>query len=652
MSGYDENVGYYDYCQSNTIVSQTCWDPDSYTYFDCSYYPTTVASTCYDKAYTTGAAASAALSEFVSCPAGYTLTGPPSSSTCTTIVSQWGVQTGITDCTQSGLYSCTAPVNACSSGYTLSGSVCYQNPTCPSGSFDGSTHVCYAPASMLCDDGFRLDSGVNACVKSPSCPSGVLNTGTDVCEGSLTKDCGTYTLDGGTNVCYSAPVCSTGAYDTILNVCLGALTRNCGTYAWSQAEFKCLQPVSCPKPAGFPLASTAALSPSLDKCVSDAQHDCPAGTAYNGLPIEKCEAVPICTGDGIYNTTVHSCFLGMNTCPLGTQYSCMNNQGTMQCSPNQCFTAGAAGTEQNTTIDESMMQNDGQRDQDGNCLDQLYIFNGKASRCRPSGYTVGYTNNCCKSDKVGSDDMGSNISNVSNGIQTAYELGQVAYYGNALAAGTAEITSVTTTASGAISSMTVVTASGSTATLSGASATGAYGALASGATGVEAVTAGITEYIGALLNPTTIVVAVVVMVVMRLLYGSGCDQTDIQTGMQVAATDCHYIGDYCEKKWVAVGCVQKAKSYCCFNTKMARIIHEQGRPQLVSFGADGGWGTPGAPECRGFTPDEFQSLDFSRIDLSEYFEDIQKDLSTKIQGAQTSIQNKVKQHYQATTGGK
>src|SRR6185369_13187227 len=273
---------------------------------------------------------------------------------------------------------------------------------------------------------------------------------------------------------------------------------------------------------GYALSNTAAYSSTLDECVSDAQHTCPAGTTYNGLPIEKCEAVPICTGDGIYNPTVHGCFLGLNTCPLGTQYPCMDNQGTMQCSPNQCFIAGAAGTEQNTTMDESMMQNYGPRDQGGNCLDQLYIFNGKASRCRPSGYTVGYTNNCCKSDKVGSDDMGSNISTVSNGIQTAYELGQVAYYGNALAAGTAEITSVSTTASGAISSMTVVTASGSTATLSGATATGAYGALASGATGAEAVTAGVTGYVGALLNPVTIAVAVVVMVVMKVLMGGGC----------------------------------------------------------------------------------------------------------------------------------
>jgi len=541
---------------------------------------------------------------------------------------------------------------ACPPGYALNGSTCQVSPSCTAGgSYHASLDLCDG-GTNVCSSPLIFDPSVDKCYQAASCSGGTLNAATDKCEAAATVNCGTWTWDGSAQACYSPPVCNLGAYDSTANECRATITRNCGAYGWSSAQAKCTYQIVCPKDGSYSLSNTVVYSPTLDKCVSDARHDCPAGTTYNGLPVGKCEAVPICTGDGIYNPTVHGCFLGLNTCPLGTQYPCMNNQGTMQCSPNQCFTAGAAGTEQNTTMDESMLQNDGQRDQDGNCLDQLYIFNGKASRCRPSGYTVGYSNNCCKSDKVGSDDTGSNISNVSNGIQTAYELGQVAYYGNALAAGTAEIASVTTTASGAISSMTVVTASGSTATLSGATATGAYGALASGAAGVEAVTAGIVEYVGALLNPTTIVVAVVVMVVMRLLYGSGCDQADIQTGMQAAATDCHYVGDYCEKKWVAVGCVQKARSYCCFNTKMARIIHEQGRPQLVSFGADGGWGTPGAPECRGFTPEEFQSLDFSRIDLSEYFEDIQKDLSTKIQGAQTSIEDKVKQHYQATTGGK
>ncbi|MFH1671884.1 MAG: conjugal transfer protein TraN [Pseudomonadota bacterium] len=61
--------------------------------------------------------------------------------------------------------------------------------------------------------------------------------------------------------------------------------------------------------------------------------------------------------------------------------------------------------------------------------------------------------------------------------------------------------------------------------------------------------------------------------------------------------------------------------YCCFNSKLARIVHEQGRPQLQ--GDISSWGGAESPNCRGFTPEEFQMLDFARIDLSEWYGDIE-----------------------------
>ena len=63
--------------------------------------------------------------------------------------------------------------------------------------------------------------------------------------------------------------------------------------------------------------------------------------------------------------------------------------------------------------------------------------------------------------------------------------------------------------------------------------------------------------------------------------------------------------------------MQRAGS-CCFASKLARIINEQGRPQLGI-----GWGSPEAPDCRGLSPEEFQSIDFSQIDLSEYIDDME-----------------------------
>jgi len=110
---------------------------------------------------------------------------------------------------------------------------------------------------------------------------------------------------------------------------------------------------------------------------------------------------------------------------------------------------------------------------------------------------------------------------------------------------------------------------------------------------------------------------------------------------------CHYIGDYCQQKWPLIGCVQRANTYCCFNSKLGRIIHEQGRAQLRQFGAGGDWGGAENPNCRGFTPEEFQMLDFSRIDLSEYFGDIQTKSASRVQ---EDMQRQVSDFYDKVQG--
>ena len=94
---------------------------------------------------------------------------------------------------------------------------------------------------------------------------------------------------------------------------------------------------------------------------------------------------------------------------------------------------------------------------------------------------------------------------------------------------------------------------------------------------------------------------------------------------------CHYVGQYCSKK-IDLGftdiCVEKSKTYCCFNSKLARIVQEQGRAQLSTFD---GWGSSKRPICRGLTPEEFQMLDFSLIDLSEWHGDIQTQSQAQIE---------------------
>ena len=115
-----------------------------------------------------------------------------------------------------------------------------------------------------------------------------------------------------------------------------------------------------------------------------------------------------------------------------------------------------------------------------------------------------------------------------------------------------------------------------------------------------------------------------------LMGGGCCDKDKVFMGLVACkenekllakmnkAEQCHEVGEYCSKK-ISLGfakiCVQNSKGHCCFGSKLARIIHEQGRPQLGIS-----WGSGESPQCRGFTPEDFQKLDFSKIDLTGAFD--------------------------------
>lgn len=78
---------------------------------------------------------------------------------------------------------------------------------------------------------------------------------------------------------------------------------------------------------------------------------------------------------------------------------------------------------------------------------------------------------------------------------------------------------------------------------------------------------------------------------------------------------CHEIGTYCRKKLKPTKiCLERKRSYCCFQSRLARIIHEQGRRQLGM-----GWGSAKSPNCAPFTVEQLQRIDFGKIDFSELY---------------------------------
>ncbi|CND01027.1 conjugal transfer mating pair stabilization protein TraN [Yersinia intermedia] len=78
-----------------------------------------------------------------------------------------------------------------------------------------------------------------------------------------------------------------------------------------------------------------------------------------------------------------------------------------------------------------------------------------------------------------------------------------------------------------------------------------------------------------------------------------------------------YVGEYCSKKVLGV-CLEKKRGYCVFESKLARIVQEQGRRDQQGVG----FGSGSSPECRGITVDELQKLDFGVMDFSDFYSDL------------------------------
>ncbi|WP_172959771.1 conjugal transfer protein TraN [Thiomicrorhabdus aquaedulcis] len=94
-----------------------------------------------------------------------------------------------------------------------------------------------------------------------------------------------------------------------------------------------------------------------------------------------------------------------------------------------------------------------------------------------------------------------------------------------------------------------------------------------------------------------------------------CDEDDYKTATLTKGKLCYSHGSWCEKKDCGLfgcTCVKYRTGKCCFNSKLARIINEQGRKQLGLTMKD----------CNGFTIDQLQKLDWGKIDLSEFISDM------------------------------
>ncbi len=89
------------------------------------------------------------------------------------------------------------------------------------------------------------------------------------------------------------------------------------------------------------------------------------------------------------------------------------------------------------------------------------------------------------------------------------------------------------------------------------------------------------------------------------------------------------VGEFCSKKVLGV-CLQKKRSYCQFDSKLAQIV-QQGRNGQLHIG----FGSSKHPDCRGITVDELQNIKFDQLDFTNFYEDLMNNQKIPDSGALT-----------------
>lgn len=92
---------------------------------------------------------------------------------------------------------------------------------------------------------------------------------------------------------------------------------------------------------------------------------------------------------------------------------------------------------------------------------------------------------------------------------------------------------------------------------------------------------------------------------------AGCTREERLLAEERHAGNTHYLGRRCARRIFGV-CVRWRRSWCVFGSKLGRILQEAARGQLGI-----GWGN-----CRGFTVEEMERIDFEAVDLSEFTENL------------------------------
>lgn len=108
-----------------------------------------------------------------------------------------------------------------------------------------------------------------------------------------------------------------------------------------------------------------------------------------------------------------------------------------------------------------------------------------------------------------------------------------------------------------------------------------------------------------------------------------CDEDEFQLQSNIMVKKCDAVGSYCSKDNKLLGCVERSKTFCCFESPLSRILNKQIKYSLkgcgrvlwpannpgCAFGPDGEH-----PDCSPVTMEQLEEVDWTQVDLTEWLE--------------------------------
>lgn len=134
-------------------------------------------------------------------------------------------------------------------------------------------------------------------------------------------------------------------------------------------------------------------------------------------------------------------------------------------------------------------------------------------------------------------------------------------------------------------------------------------------------------------NPYLMVAAVIYQAITSYME---CSEAEKKLSLKRGQGLCHQVGSYCSSK-VLGSCEATTEGWCCFPSKLGRIVNEQGRPQVSKS-----WGSAESPDCTGFDLDQLTRLRFDEMDFSEFYASILPNIKDATE-ATTRLNNRAAQ---------